>query len=89
MKANIEFKVVARSQNTNSFGLRQLVLLAKDGTVCKACFNSLNSREIGQNITGEANILHGEVLSVYFPGGELPELLPEKAPKKVIKEYFS
>ena len=31
------FRVVARSSNTNSFGLRQFVLVARDGEAWKVC----------------------------------------------------
>ena len=89
MRVSTDFKVVAVSENTNSFGLRQMIMVAQDGTTCKACFNYLNVKEKGDTVQGLANILYGKMLSVQFPGGELVELGPEKAPKSVIKEVFN
>ncbi len=41
------FKVVVRSKNTNSFGLRQHMLVSKDGDTWKVLWNHLNEKEIG------------------------------------------
>ncbi len=89
MRTPIEFKVVAVSENANSFGLRQMIMVAQDGTTCKGCFSSLNVKEKGDTVEGQVNICHGKVLSVQFNGGELIELGPEKAPKAVIKAVFN
>ena len=41
------FKVLAKSLNTNSFGLYRMVLVAEDGTAFEAHANYLNVREEG------------------------------------------
>lgn len=41
-------RVVAISENTNSFGLKQFIAVADDGTGFKACANSLNLPEHNQ-----------------------------------------
>lgn len=40
------FMVMAVSSNTNSFGLKQMTLVAEDGTAYTACANSLNVRQM-------------------------------------------
>ena len=45
-----EFKVVAVSENTNSFGLRQMIVVARDGETYKVCSNSLNIRDVNEII---------------------------------------
>jgi len=88
MRIAQNFKVVAVSQNTNSFGLRQMVMVSRDGTTCTGCFNSLNVKQKGESISGQVNILHDKIISVSFPGGELVKLGDEKAPKAVLKQIF-
>lgn len=41
------FKVAAVSSNTNSFGLREHVLIAKDGEAWKCLVNSLHTLKVG------------------------------------------
>jgi hypothetical protein len=86
--ATKEFRVVAVSSNTNSFGLRQMIMVAKDGTVFKGCFNYLNEKKRGEFI--EATIIlndAGETISTSFIGGELVEQLPD-APDDVINNLW-
>jgi hypothetical protein len=45
-----EFKVVAVSENNNSFGLRQMIVVARDGETYKVCSNSLNVRDVNEII---------------------------------------
>lgn len=45
------FKVVAVSSNSNSFGLRQIVLVAKSGVAFKACASTLNLPEKDSTVT--------------------------------------
>lgn len=88
MKNLTDFHVVAVSENSNSFGLKQMILVSQVGVTCKACFNSLNVKQKGEKITGIVNMLHGDVISVQIPGGECVELSPERAPKGVLKSIF-
>ena len=85
-----KFKVVAVSNNTNSFGLRQCVMIAKDGTAYKACANSINVPK--QNEVIDIRVIlnkKGEVLDYDFTGRsfEIPERI-EDAPKEVVAEVW-
>lgn len=76
MQVNKDFKVVAVSENHNSFGLKQMIMVAKDGTAYKGCFNDLNIKAKGETITGISTINdNGELLNTVFSGGELVEKL--------------
>ena len=89
MTALIKFKVVAVSTNTNSFGLRQMIMVSRDGHTYKACFNSLNVKERGKDIIGRATYgNNGAIGNVSFPGGELVEC-GDKAPRNVVKAIFN
>lgn len=87
MKNNIEFKVVAISSNTNSFGLRQMVLLSRSGLAYKACFNSLNVKNVNEIINGVATFSDGKVISVAFVGGELVQKI-RKPSKDIIYDAW-
>jgi hypothetical protein len=89
MTALVEFRVVAVSTNTNSFGLRQMILLSKDGHTFNACFNYLNVKQKGESIKGRVHYgNNGQPYTVIFPGGELVER-GENAPKDVIKAVWN
>lgn len=80
----VRFKVVAVSANTNSFGLRGVVLLARDGTTYQVGANHLHEPQQGQviNVPGEVDNLNwGHV------GCEIPERLAD-APPAVIAEVW-
>ena len=85
-----KFKVVAVSNNTNSFGLHQCVMIAKDGTAYKACANSINVPKRDEVIDVRV-ILNkkGEVLDYDFTSRsfEIPERI-EDAPNEVIEEIW-
>jgi len=74
-----DFKVVMVSDNTNSFGLRQMVLVAKDGEVYKTCASMYNVKEIGDTITMKDGM---------FTGCELTEKAGLVS-KKVAKETWN
>ena len=76
MQVRKEFKVVAVSENTNSFGLRQMVMVAKDGSAFRGCFNSLNEKKKDEVIVGNVTVRdNGEGVRTEFTGGELVEKL--------------
>ena len=80
----VRFKVVAVSVNTNTFGLRGVVLLARDGTIYQVGASHLHVPQQGQviNVPGEADNLNwGHV------GYEIPERLAD-APPAVIAEVW-
>jgi hypothetical protein len=83
-----QFKVVAVSDNTNSFGLRQVVLVAKSGVVYKACKTDqfCPKKDDVVSIPVEQ---HGHYTSHNFTaaGYELPERMKD-APKEILDEIF-
>lgn len=85
-----EFKVVAVSSNMNSFGLRGVVLVAKDGEAWQGGVNYLYVPKQGDIIRLIFRETSTGALSKYpqFPSGwEIPERLPD-APAEVVKEAF-
>ena len=89
MKLSKEFLVFRKSENTNSFGLFQMYLMAEDGEAYTSCANSLNVKQVGEMViqTIEFNYETGERGLKYFIGHELTESL-NKAPQNVVKEIF-
>lgn len=84
-----EFKVVAVSSNTNSFGLRQMIMVAKDGKAFKGCFSYLNVKEQGEMVNATVILNEdAEEISTSFVGGELVEQLND-APDEVINEVWN
>lgn len=89
MTVSVDFRVAAVSTNTNSFGLRQMIMVSRSGHTYKACFNSLNVKDKGDDIKGRVYIKdNGEPGTVIFPGGELVER-GENAPRSVVKQIFN
>lgn len=72
------FKVAAVSSNTNSFGLKQMVVVAEDGTAYKTCANYLNVKEKGDTIT---------MVDGMFRGCELTEKIT-KMHKSIVRELW-
>ena len=89
----VEFKVVAVTSNTNSFGLKQCILVARNGLAYKACANSLNMPEQGSVITipyagGSGDIGDAPItLSFAQKGFEIPER-QEDAPREAVAEIW-
>lgn len=87
-----EFKVVAVSENTNSFGLRGFIAVARDGDAFQAAANSLNVPQkdmvlrmpflidVDGNPTKKINYVVG--------GYEIPEKL-DNCPADAVKEIWS
>jgi len=84
-----EFKVVAKSKNTNSFGLYQMILVAKDGEAFKSHASQYNVKDKDEivNATVLINEETGKVTATYFTGHELTQRI-EKAPQEVIEEVW-
>lgn len=88
MNPTEQFKVLMVSENHNSFGLRQCVMIAKDGTAFKACANDLNIPKKGDTL--EVPVTVGKFKTNYNFSAlsfEIPERM-EDAPKGVIKEVW-
>lgn len=81
------FKVVTVSSNTNSFGLRGMVLMAEDGEAWEVGVS--NIYEKSKNATIYLPVVDGktEVPCGHFQC-EIPRQLP-KAPKNVIQEVWN
>lgn len=74
-----DFKVVAVSSNTNSFGLRQMVVVAQDGEAYTTCANYLNVKEKGDTIT---------MVGGMFRGCELTEKV-KPMHKSIVREFWN
>lgn len=84
-----EFLVWRKSENTNSFGLFQMFLMAEDGEAYKSCASMYNVKEVGETVLQNIEVNEkGEVFHKYFAGHELTERLNEDAPQDVIDEVF-
>ena len=82
------FRIIARSSNTNSFGLRQFVLVARNGEawrVCRADSCPAVTWEAGATILVPCTEA-GELLWAR-QCVELPERLA-KCPRKALREIF-
>lgn len=84
------FKVFRKSENTNSFGLFQMYLMAKDGEAYKSCASQYNVKEVGEVIVGSHTVDEetGGCTDYIFNGHELTERLSEDAPADVVKEVW-
>ena len=89
MKTGKDFKVVAVSENTNSFGLKQMVMVARDGSAFRGCFNSLNVKQKDETITGVVTVNEsGKEVRTEFTGGELVEKLLAP-PLETVREIWN
>jgi len=84
-----EFKVFKKSLNTNSFGLYQLFVMAKDGEVYKTCASQYNAKNEGEIINGIFHMdKNGKRNDCIFVGHELTERLSPDAPEEVVTEIW-
>jgi len=73
------FKILVVSLNTNSFGLRRMVIVAEDGTAFEVYASYLNTKEEGDSMLQNTNGL--------FSGCEMAVQLDD-APKEAIDLLF-
>lgn len=73
------FKVVAVSDNSNSFGLKQMILVNSEGVVYTACANYLNVKEVNSDIMPHPKW--------GFRGLELVERKAD-APQEILQDLF-
>lgn len=72
-----QFLVVAKSSNTNSFGLYQMILVAKDGTGRKSHASMYNAKEVGELVDLNVHVDDdGHIIRSYFTGHEMTTKLP-------------
>lgn len=83
-RATKEFKVTSLSKNKNSFGLRGMILVARDGEAWQVGANEHNERKHGEIVT--VPVFGGQV-SFSHLGFEIPERVTD-APPGVIREVW-
>jgi hypothetical protein len=94
VKHTILFKVIARSSNTNSFGLRGHVLISRTGLAVELALNNLNAIDPETNVrvpVRRYDLVDRQSLAnavAHHLHGEIPRAL-DKAPRKVLKAVFS
>lgn len=79
------FKVVTISDNSNSFGLKQFICVAKSGKAYKACANSLNLPKQGALVV--AKTVSGTNQHQFKGSFELVESMDD-CPKEVVEEIW-
>lgn len=85
------FLVWRKSENTNSFGLYKMYLMAKDGESYTSCASMYNVKEVGSVINGKIILdktTGTRVGQAQFIGHELTERLSSDAPQDVINEVW-
>lgn len=89
MKSTKQFKVAMKSENTNSFGLYQMILIAKDGEAFKSHASMYNHRPEGSivNLQVTIDLKTAKRIDSHFIGHELTTSMP-KAPQEVIDEVW-
>lgn len=77
MKKCIEsFKVVAKSVNTNSFGLYQMIVVNRDGLVFKTHASYMYAKDEGEYIIQHYNLMDdGRITNRHFVGHEMTTVL--------------
>lgn len=86
MDTHKQFKVASVSENTNSFGLYGMILMALDGETWEVGVNYLNKKTKGEMVfvpMGATGLLTFATL-----GFEIPHSLG-KAPPNVVAEVFA
>jgi hypothetical protein len=81
------FKVAAKSSNTNSFGLRQHIFVARDGSAFSNCRSYLNELPVGAEVSLPERA-DGSVELSALKGGELSQAMGP-APKKLVRQLFA
>jgi len=83
-----KFKVAAVSSNANSFGLRGMVVVARDGEAWELAANSLNVKSAGESVIAKITLDDDKNRTgIQWGTYELPRQLPS-APKAVVAEIW-
>lgn len=89
------FKVAAVSENTNSFGLRGMILMRENGVTYQVGANYLRVKKVGETVTvpcdwNEVDPMGDPMVNYHFYslGFEIPERLPD-APENVVREVWN
>jgi len=80
----VEFKIAAVSDNTNSFGLHQVVAVSRNGETWKFCSNSLNCPRVGDVLLA---VTRDGVPNWTSYGFEIPEQI-SFAPANVVRDLW-
>lgn len=78
------FRIAAISKGTNAFGLKGIILVAKNGEVIEVGKRNFNAPEyyVGNDIE-----VLGEKGKRYIPGTEIPKQMPS-APKAIVLQIY-
>lgn len=87
MQLGQSYRVVAVSSNANSFGLKQCVMVARDGSAYTACANSLNLPKQGEDIFIPFVSEKSTRPNFAAKGFEIPEQI-ESPPQEVLNEIY-
>lgn len=80
------FKIAAISSNTNSFGLKEFIMGAQNGTTYKACkYNSIGYFKVGDIV--EVPVNENLIPQFGMRGFEIPRKV-DNCPPKVVKEIW-
>jgi hypothetical protein len=82
-----QFKVVARASKCNSFGLRGIVLLARDGEGWEVGANEINDKKMGEVLDVPLSEI-GEPMWEKF-GFEIPRRYTDAPPAVIIAVFGS
>lgn len=83
-----KFTVIAKSENTNNFGLRQFVLITKDGEgwkVLRSAYSGSPEWQEGEEV--QVPLSEDDTLNWARLGVECPEQLPA-VPQQVLNQVF-
>jgi hypothetical protein len=83
-----EFVVMAQSTNTNSFGLREHVLVARDGEAHKICLSDFRGAPTGSVVVAEVVKFDTGQVRTDFHDAELPQRLAP-APADVVASAWA
>ena len=84
------FVVAIRSTNTNSFGLRQHILVARDGEAHSICLNYMNEKPAGTVVEAKETHFKDGTITTDFPTleGEVQEKMLD-CPANHVGEFWS
>lgn len=84
---NKSYLVAMKSENTNNFGLYQMIVVSRDGEAYKLHASMYNVKKKGEYILESIKSVDGKVVSSTFKGCEIPIKLSQ-VPKEVLNELF-
>jgi len=83
----ITFAVASVSDNTNSFGLRGIILISRTGVAYEVGASYLNAPAKGARL--RLPVSKGRNITFAGRGFEIPRRLSPNAPREVVREVFA